>query len=76
MEDGQVLQFRFAGAEPLARGDMALDEIRFTARQTSTPIFEYYVDNDNDGFGGNSQTISSCSGAAPAGLCQPYRRPQ
>ncbi|MCB0611839.1 MAG: hypothetical protein KDC75_00980 [Phaeodactylibacter sp.] len=69
-DDGQVLQFRFAGAETFSsRGDMALDEIRFYGSvDLGPPTFEYYADNDNDGFGVNNQTISSCSGPAPAGF--------
>lgn len=33
----------------------------------SAPGFTYYLDNDNDGFGQNSSTVSSCSSTAPAG---------
>lgn len=33
----------------------------------SAPSFTYYLDNDNDGFGQNASTISSCSSTAPAG---------
>lgn len=67
--DGQVLQFRFSGAEAgSSRGDMALDEISFYGSVSlGPPAFEYYVDNDNDGFGNAAQTISSCIGATPAG---------
>ncbi|MCB9296795.1 MAG: hypothetical protein H6559_27310 [Lewinellaceae bacterium] len=67
--DGQVLQFRFAGTETISsRGDIALDEILFYgSADLGPPTFEYYADNDGDGYGRSNQTISSCSGAPPAG---------
>ncbi|MCB0586159.1 MAG: T9SS type A sorting domain-containing protein [Phaeodactylibacter sp.] len=69
-DDGQVLQFRFAGTETgSSRGDMALDEITFYgSTDLGDPNFEYYADNDGDGYGVSSQTIYSCANAAPAGF--------
>lgn len=68
-EDGQVLQFRFAGTETgSSRGDIALDEISFYGSvDLGPPAFTYYVDNDGDGFGTTNQTITSCSGSTPPG---------
>jgi hypothetical protein len=67
--DGAVLQFRFAGTEgPNSRGDMALDEIIFYgSRDLGRPVFEYFADNDGDGFGNPNQRLRSCSPTPPPG---------
>ncbi len=65
--DGQTVQFRFEGYKGEGvRGDIAIDQLQFFGTQDSgQPSFVYYLDNDEDGFGSQNDSILSCSAVTP-----------
>jgi subtilisin-like proprotein convertase family protein len=68
--EGSIIQLRFVGQEgSSSRGDIAIDDIIFYGSiNLGDPAFEYYADNDNDGFGDADVLLRSCSAAAPPGF--------
>lgn len=66
--DGALLQFRFVGVKGGgSKGDIALDNIVFYGSQNlGYPDQQYFVDNDNDGYGNPGLYVLSCSQNPPA----------
>jgi len=67
--DGINAQFRFVGVRGNGSlGDIGIDEINFFgSTENSSPPFTFFIDNDGDGFGGQSPTIQSCFNNIPPG---------
>lgn len=68
-QDGSILQFRFVGTKGNgSRGDIALDDIRFFGSiDLGFPANQYFVDNDEDGFGTENDFLWSCADTPPLG---------
>ena len=66
--DGQTVQFRFVALGGNGnRADIGLDNITFYGSQDlGPPSYVYYLDEDEDGFGGQEIYFSSCSFEANA----------
>lgn len=68
-QDGAILQFRFVGKKGNgSRGDIALDDIRFFgSTDLGFPSNQYFVDNDEDGYGEANSFLWSCAAFPPIG---------
>ncbi len=69
---GQPVQFRFVGkGGSSATGDIGLDNLVFYgSKNLGQPIYTYFADKDEDGFGEPNEAIKSCYPEAPAGFVE------